>query len=354
MAQTLNVLIADDSPTARQMLSAIVNSASDMQVVGEANNGKQAINLTNSLRPDVILMDLIMPEMNGLAATREIMHIAPTPIVVISSGLNREENNIGFEAISAGALTVIAKPVGPRDADYAPQSANLLTTLRAMAKVSVIHHWQQTKVPLGTPIRQIGQQPGGIVPPQIVGIVASTGGPAALGEIISQLPGDFSIPVVVVQHIAPDFLSALVGWLDGISKVNVEIARPGEQPSAGVVYFAPGGTHLRLDSGHRFVMSRTPDNVPHIPSGDVLLESVARSYGAAAVGVVLTGMGSDGARGLLAMHKAEAFTIAQNAVTSVVYGMPREAMQLGAVRRELGLADIPSVLSYLSKLGARQ
>ncbi len=356
MGKTIRVLVVDDSPTARRMMTALVNQAADMCVIGEARNGQEAVEMAGRLRPDVVLMDLVMPEMDGLEATREIMYQAPTPIVVVTASLNRWETDIAFQAISAGALTLRRKPAGPGDPAHEAQTAALVNVLRAMADVRVIHHRRRAP-PSPEPAATVEEMPldqlAVTKPPEIVAIVSSTGGPAALGQILQGLPADFPLPVVVVQHIAPDFVASLVDWLGRVTPLTVGIAREGERPLPGHVYLAPGGCHLRLTTARRFVYDDHPTDARHIPAGDVLLESVASSFGAGAIGVLLTGMGSDGARGLRKMREAGAFTIAQDEATSVVFGMPREAIALGAARRVLPLPAITQVLTYLSRRDGR-
>ncbi len=351
MAKTVRVLIVDDSPTARQMLTGLINNSPDMRVIGEAVNGRQAVALAQELQPDVILMDLVMPEMDGLESTREIMALAPTPIVVVSASLEQWEADIAFQAISAGALTLRRKPVGPGDPEHMTQSAALLSVVRAMAEVRVIHHWRRAHQapPPPQPDRELPLEAlQTTADPEIVVIVSSTGGPAALSQILRDLPADFPLPIVVVQHIAPDFVSSLAEWLNHVTPLTVTIARENGRPEPGRVYLAPGDMHLRLARGQRFAFADQPDSARHIPSGDILFESVAESYGARAIGLLLTGMGSDGARGLHRLHQAGAFTIAQDEATSVVFGMPREAIALGAARRVLPLSDMPNVLLILS------
>lgn len=358
MADTVQVLLVDDSPTAHQLLRAIIDHAPDMVVVGEAYDGEEAIRLTQKLQPDVVLMDLVMPRMTGLEATREIMHVQPTPIVLISATLDNAEADIAFQAISAGALTIQQKPVGPGDSQHVVQANRLLGTLRAMAGVRVIHHWKgRRRAEARVAPKPVKPLPAATLTklaqtsqPQVVGIAASTGGPAALRAIISQLPAGFPWPVVVVQHIAPDFVHSLAQWLPHVTDLNIAIAEEGQVPQPGWLYLAPGGVHLRLSTQHRFVVGDQPANVPHIPSCDVLFESLAASYGRHAIGVILTGMGGDGARGLLQMHRAGALTIAQDEETSVVYGMPREAVALGAAQQVLPLTDIPEMLVTLANM----
>ncbi|WP_119070705.1 chemotaxis-specific protein-glutamate methyltransferase CheB [Aggregatilinea lenta] len=341
----IKVLLVDDSPTARLVLANIISSAPDMQLVGEATNGARAIRMVEELRPDVVLMDLIMPQMDGLEATREIMHLWPTPIVMISSGLDKNETTIAFEAVNAGAVSVLQKPGPPGNAAYTASVKEVLATLRIMSSVRVIRHLK----PNGASARLPGVlEPVNVVNPgtcpEIVAIVSSTGGPQTLATIITALPPTFSLPVVIVQHITTDFVLPLVEWLGTVSKLPVRIAQAGECLVPGTVYFAPGGKHLQFASDHRVELADTPANVPHIPSGDVLLASVARRYSARAVGVVLTGMGSDGAKGLRAMYDAGAITIAQNEESCVVFGMPKEAIALGAARHTLPPGEIAKLL----------
>lgn len=356
MVEKLNVLVADDSPTFRQLLVQSINAEADMRVVGEAVDGQQAVNLARELRPDVILMDIIMPKVDGLEATREIMRATPTPIVVVSASLESWETDTAFRAIGLGALTAQRKPVGPRDPEHTTQITALLNTLRTMAGVRVIHHWQrgkklpvvETPASLKTetwPATKTSQSP------EIVAIASSTGGPTALSTIIGALPSDFAVPIVIAQHITPGFVPALAGWLTGLTPLQIAVAQDRERPRPGWIYLAPGDAQLRLTRGRRFELDSRPGLSRYVPSGDILLESVASSYGPRAVGVVLTGMGDDGARGLRAMRDADAFTIAQDEETSVVFGMPREAIALGSAQRVLPPSAISRMLVHLVNAG---
>jgi two-component system chemotaxis response regulator CheB len=347
MAEILNVLVVDDSPTARELLGYIVDSAPDMRVVGLAKNGLEAVQMTHDLHPNVILMDLIMPGMDGLEATREIMHAAPTPIVLVTASLEAHETDIAFRAMSTGALAVLRKPNGPQHADYAAQVTVLLNKLRLMADVRVIRHRKQRVNPTVSPPPD-PDWPHTTTPAEIIAMVASTGGPGALVTIIQQLPPDFKVPVVIVQHISPDFVASLQAWMARSASLPVMLAQPGARPRPGSIYLAPGGKHLRLTRSHRFEVDDDPGTARHVPSGDILLESVAQSYGKHAIGVVLTGIGEDGAHGLRAMYDTGAFTIAQDEATSVVYGMPKAARALGAASQVLPLPDIAPALVHVS------
>ncbi len=360
MSKILDVLVVDDSPTARELLGHIVNSAADMRAVGLAKDGLEAVQMTHDLRPDVILMDVIMPRMDGLEATREIMYAVPTPIVLVSASLESHETDIAFRAMSLGALALHRKPSGPAHTDHLLEATVLLNKVRLMAGVQVIRHRKRDVSPaLASPLPSVSirsessrlsgeDRAGSVGSPEIIAIVASTGGPGALVTIIQELPPDFAVPVVIVQHISADFVDSLRSWIARVTPLTVAVAQPGVRPVPGSIYLAPGGKHLRLTRSHRFELDVNPNTAYHIPSGDVLLESVGQSYGNRAIGVVLTGIGDDGARGLRTMCDAGAFTIAQDEATSVVYGMPKAAHALGAARQVLSLPEIGPALVRLT------
>lgn len=343
----IKVLVVDDSSTSRRLLCHIVESAPDLTVCGEALNGREAVTSVQKLRPDVVLMDIVMPEMDGLDATSEIMVKHPTPIVMISGAVRGRETEMAFRAIKQGALTLLAKPDGPDTPSFDDQSARIISTVRAMSAVRVIHH--ASKKPRQSPQTTENPSLRDVVElaPEIVAMVSSTGGPAALSEVLQHLPSTFPLPVVIVQHIASDFLTSLMKWLDSVSSLPVMLAQDKMQPQPGHIYFAPVGKHLVFDNERRFAFTRQPVT-HHIPSGDVLLDSVADQYGAAAVGVILTGMGADGASGLYRMRRAGAITIAQNEATSIVYGMPKEAVEMGAAKYSLALTMIAPMLRELA------
>lgn len=344
----LNVLVVDDVETNRKMLVHIVNSADDLKVIGEATNGREAVAATRRLRPDVILMDVNMPDMDGLEATRNIMVETPTPIVIVSGSIAGRETEVAFQAIKQGALTVLNKPVGFGDPEFDAQVRKLLSTVRAMATVRVIHHRQ----PAARPTQETQPKPPVVKAtsgqkPEVIVIGSSTGGPAALAEILQRLPADFPLPVLIVQHIASDFIPSLTQWLDSVTPLHVQVAGPHDIPHPGRVYIAPGSLHLRVNVQQRFVLNAHPQT-PHIPSVDVMFESIAKSYGARAIGVLLTGMGADGAHGLKLMRDAGAITIAQDEASCVVFGMPKEAIAQGAVQHVQPLTAIPKLILSLT------
>ena len=343
----LKVLVVDDSLTARQLLTSIINRSGDMEVVGEASNGEQAYRLVSELSPDVLLMDIVMPKLDGLDATRKIMQTTPLPIVLITSGLDVNETGIAFQAMQAGALSVLQKPSAMNPAEI----NHVRNTVRSMSQVKVIHHYtrhyhQSSNVNLSS------DRPA--IKPEVVAIASSTGGPAALAHILSNLPATFPLPILIVQHISGDFVESLAKWLEQVCPLNVRVAKGGELPRTGDVYIAPGNAHLYVKSSGRLALDTVLGSWRYMPSCDVLLHSVAEVYPARSIGIVLTGMGDDGADGLRALYTTGALTCAQDEDTSVVYGMPYEAVQRGGAQHVLPLDEIASFLQRTVGKGANQ
>jgi len=344
----IRCLIVDDSPTFRGVLRGILATAQGVTVVGEAGDGEEAIARTLELKPDVITMDVRMPRRNGLEAIREIMRVAPTPIVVVSAAANDLSEGVSFQALKLGAIEVLEKPQA-LDADrFATQSEAIRQAVRAVAGLKLItRHKRVEETPAPPPVRSPGR-----TLPQCIGIVASTGGPPALQRILSALPESFPIPIVVVQHIAEGFCEGLVHWLDAQCALEVRLAQRGEQVKPGSVLFAPDGFHMMVSMG-RVRLDDGPPVKSVKPSGTVLFASLAREYGASAVGVVLTGMGDDGAAGLKLMRERGALTLAQGKASSVIYGMPHVALESGAAEVSLELDDIAATLGKLGEAGGQ-
>jgi two-component system chemotaxis response regulator CheB len=347
----IRVLIVEDSAVVREYLRHIISTDDRFEVVGMVPSGEEALRVLPGLAPDVITMDIRLPGIDGLETTRRIMVERPTPIVVVAASVQSEDLRIAANALRAGALSVVEKPVGLTHAQYESVANHLRTQLAIMSEVTVVR--QRWVRPQDSPA---APPPSSLLarrttPLRIAGIVASTGGPPALVQLLNALPADFPIPILVVQHITASFLEGFAAWLDSVCPQKVQVARHGEQPTKGTVYLAPGDQHLgyaggvlRLDSGPPVSAQR--------PSGTVLFESLADGAGVAALGVLLTGMGDDGARGLLAMRRAGSYTIAEDQSTAVVYGMPAAAVALGAVQESLPLPGIAPRL--LALLGRRQ
>jgi two-component system, chemotaxis family, protein-glutamate methylesterase/glutaminase len=336
----LRVLVADDSAVARQVLVHILNSDPELRVEGQAVNGGEAVQLTERVRPDVIVMDVLMPVLDGLAATRAIMATRPTPIVLVSAGFDSTETSRSFQAIQAGALTMLAKPPGPAHPDFPHQAAALRTAVKLMAEVKLVRRRGNGDYPTDLPApaanrrRQV----------RIAAIAASTGGPGALAALLGQLPATIPVPILVVQHIAAGFHQGLVEWLDSVCAVTVQLAADGQSMQAGQVLVAPPHAHLGVTRTGHVALSHAPPIGAHQPSATHLFRSVGEAYAADAVAVVLTGMGDDGVAGLPLLKAAGGLVLAQDEGTSVVYGMPRQAEIAGLVDHVLPLPQIAPAL----------
>lgn len=322
------VLIVDDSLVAREMLAQILATDSGIEVVGTARDGREAVDAVARLHPDLITMDIHMPRMDGLEATQEIMAYHPTPILVVSSSVHGEGMGRAFDALQMGALEVIKKPE-PRDwADLEKIGREVIRKVKVLARVKVITHILGRRDGRAAVVPSIRiTEP--VTRRSIVAIGSSTGGPTALLAVLSLLPVDLPVPIVIAQHIAEGFIPGLVSWLNTGTKVQVEAAQSGMRALPGVAYLAPTGKNLVMDGGV-MIFARPDPGQLYIPSADTLFASVARSFHDRGVGVILTGMGADGALGLKAMRDVGAATIAQDESTCTVYGMPKAAVEAAA------------------------
>jgi two-component system, chemotaxis family, protein-glutamate methylesterase/glutaminase len=353
MAKT-RVLVVEDSLTVRMRLVEILRSDPEIELVGEAEDGKRAIELCLLLRPDVITLDMMLPVMTGLSATEYIMAHCPTPILIVSASVNRGELFRTYEALSAGAVDVLEKPRGA-EADGVWER-NFLSTVKMVARIRVITHMRgrfQKLQPSGPqrPTRAEPVRSGRKI--ELVAIGASTGGPGAIVEILRSLPAEFRLPILFVLHINEPFGMAFAEWLDGQTGRRVAYAREGDPVAAlaGRVVMAPVGRHLVVRD-RRLRTTGDPERWSCRPSVDVLFDSIAAEYGSAAVACLLTGMGRDGAQGLLRLRQAGGLTIAQDEASSIVYGMPREAAVLGAAAEILPLDEIgPRLLAIQTAAG---
>lgn len=345
--QQIRVLLVDDSPIAIELIRRMLASAPEITVVGSAGNGAQALALIPQLRPDVICTDLHMPTMDGLELTREVMARHPLPILVLSVSVQAEQEHNIFRMLEVGALDILAKPRGGLESDFGVMALDLITKIRVLAGVKV---FRRRRPAVAAPAQ--AQPPcllGPVAtPPRIVGIGASTGGPQALEQVLGQLPADYPLPLLCVQHIAEGFMQGLVTWLASCCRIRVRSADEGVLPLAGTAYFPPDNRHLEIDDSGVFRCSSALPQAGHRPSIDVAFSSLARRHGAGAAGVLLTGMGQDGAQGLLDIAHAGGLTIAQDEASSVVYGMPKRALELGAVRQVLPLEQIGPALCALA------
>lgn len=343
----IRVVIVDDSLVAREMLAQILSSDPEIEIVGQAGNGADGVDLVGELKPDLVTMDIHMPKMDGLTAVEQIMAYTPTPILVVSSSVHEEGIGSAFEALKAGALEVMKKPE-PKDwEDLERIGREFIRKVKMLSRVKVITHVAGRRSARHEPSRPSlpSAGPAGYA---LVAIGSSTGGPSALMTVLGGLPKEFPVPILVAQHMADGFIPGLVAWLRTGCKVGVSEATDGLAPEAGVAYLAPTGLNLVFD-GARMRFDKPKSGQLYIPSADTLFSSVATSIRGRGVGVILTGMGNDGAVGLKAMRDAGAATIAQDESTSTVWGMPRAAAELGAAGAVLPVEEIAGAIAGLIK-----
>lgn len=328
----IRLLVAEDSAATREYLVHLLGEDPALVVVATARDGREALDETERLEPDLILMDVHMPRMNGYEATRTIMERFPLPIVLMSSSFALSERTMTFEALEAGALTVVAKPLGPGHPGQPESAERLVETVKLMAEVKVVRRWPKRERPV-SPAPATPSRTGRRI--RLVAIAASTGGPAAVARILKGLPRDLGVPILLVQHIAHGFAQGLSEWLSQETPFAAKLAEAGEIAEAGAVYVAPDGQQMGITPEGRIHLTEEPGEDGFRPSASYLFESVARACGASAMGVVLTGMGRDGASGLRTLREVGGMTLAQDGESCVVFGMPQEAVRLGAAERVL-------------------
>jgi two-component system chemotaxis response regulator CheB len=330
------VLIVDDSEVIRMLLVHLIEQDPALRVAGTVGRGDQAVAFVQASPPDVVLMDIQMDGMDGFDAARSIMETQPVPIVMCSAITDVHAVATAFRVYEAGAVALVEKPVGGEHPEGGRLVRELLQTLRLMSEVKVVRRWARKPAAWAPPPPSRGVQ--------FVGIGASTGGPPALQAILGRLGRDFPVPIVVVQHISAGFLPGLSEWLGQTTALQVQIAAHGIEAQPGHVYLAPDDFHLTVGDHRRLRLEKAPPVHGLRPAVNTLFHSIARSCGSNAVGILLTGMGKDGAQGLLAMHEQGATTLVQDQATSVIYGMPGEAVALGAASQVLPLDTIGDAL----------
>lgn len=346
----IRVLVVEDSPVEKELLVRVLTSDPDIKVVGVVGDGEAAIKAVRELKPDVVTMDICMPIMDGIEATRQIMQHTPTPIVIVTNSYAPTDAHKSFQAVEAGALTIIKKPVGPGNPDYPKEAQALTTTVRLMSEIKVVRRYRRNAAePAAPPELKPPQARQGDI--RVIAIGASTGGPSVIGRILSGLPKKLPVPILIVQHMTPGFLDSFVTWLISVSGYPIRVATHGELLMPGIAYFAPDDCHMTVGSGDRILLSKEAPDFGLRPSVGWLFRSVAEQYGPAAMGILLTGMGSDGARELKLMRDQGAVTVAQDSDSSVVFGMPGEAVRLGAAQHILDPARIVDMISALKKNG---
>jgi len=331
----IKVLITEDSPVVRKYLEHILNADPDIQVVGTAKDGKEAVDMVSERKPDVVSMDIHMPGMDGFEATRLIMETYPVPIVICSASWDAAEVDKTFKAMEAGAVGAVTKPLGIGTHASEAHTRDLVNTVKTMSKVKVVRRWtrlRKSQIVLHPPVRSECEQADSRSEIKVVGIGASTGGPIVLKTILSALPKPFLCPVVIVQHIAAGFLSGLGEWLTKTTGFPVQVAVHRQRLMPGIGYLAPDSFQMGIDKQLRAVINTRKEENNLCPSVSFLFRSMADVLGTNGIGVLLTGMGKDGAQQLKSWKEKGGITIVQDKESSVVYGMPGEAIKLGAAK----------------------
>jgi two-component system, chemotaxis family, protein-glutamate methylesterase/glutaminase len=347
----IRILIVDDSSSVRLHIRMILESDPELQVIGEARNGEESVALCRKLQPDIVTMDIQMPVMDGYEAIGRIMSECPCPILVLTGIESREMVHVSFKALALGALSVL--PKASLSGSESDTGRELIREIKLMAGIKVV---RRRLVSGEDPSRTAGDlacsarfalMPRVNKGARLVAIGASTGGPPALQVILGGLPPDFPLPIVIVQHISIGFSTGLASWLSQVTPFRCKLGEYGEMIKPGTVYIAPDSKQMSVHKEGVILLDASAPARGHCPSVDILFESVARNFGGAAVGILLTGMGRDGARGLKAMRQAGAYTIAQNEKSSVVFSMPAAAIELEAADEVLDLNHIAPRLSSL-------
>jgi two-component system chemotaxis response regulator CheB len=345
----IRVMVVEDSLVIRQLLAHIIARDPRLILAAAVGSAEEALQEIGRVQPDVISMDIRLPGMDGLEATRRIMSEHPTPIVVIAGSVDDSALRISMNALRAGALSVVEKPVGITSAGYDSIAETICTQLYIMSQVSVVRRRSFAWRPETATQPSWREEVGNIFRPTILGIAASTGGPPAIAKVLSALPEDFPIPILLVQHMGAPFMEGFASWLNGLVALEVRLARDQEIPFAGKVYVAPGDSHLLLSPAGTLCLSASPPVGGQRPSATLMFESIAETAGAKGLGVLLTGMGEDGAKGLADLRHVGGYTVAEDETTAVVYGMPAAAVRMGGARVSLPLDLIAPRLLRLAR-----
>ena len=345
-ATSVRVLIVDDSPVAREVLKDVLESDADIRVVGMAATGKEAVELTARLKPDLVTMDLVMPGMDGMEATERIMARNPTPILFLSAFIGPDRAYSRSDALAAGALDVVEKPPAMPDPNWQRDAGALTQKVKTLAQVPVVTHMRRS--PRLTDSGRIVFEPRRAAIAVVIG--GSTGGPKVLDELLSSLPTSYEPAVIVVQHLADAFLPALINSLRPRCALEIQVAENGDRLRPGRILFAPPSAHLVVAGGGRIRIEEGEPVRGFRPSIDVTMTSVAQTFGTRACGVLLSGMGADGAAGLQAIKHAGGKTLVQDESTCVVFGMPRAAIELGAAQQVLPPAGLVRQLLTLHRV----
>ncbi len=387
----IRVLIAEDSPVVQRVLVHLLETEHGIEIVGIAGNGAEAVEMCRRLRPDLVTMDIFMPEMDGLEATKQIMEKHPTRIVIVSSMVNTKDLQTSFQAIHSGAVEVVAKPHGSLTGNYGEVRQALIGVIQTIMQARpknrfswvkgspwAADHPSKTKSPEKKKLKTIEKKvPKSRIPRNVKNIVlseppwnpaveknsippafvpdaicigGSTGAPVVLFDVLSSLPANYPIPILVAQHIAKGFVSGMVAWFGSSFKLGVKVAEHGETIRPGMVFVAPDDKHLYVSRNKKIKLDRSDTNVLYTPSIDIFFDSAAKAFGSSGMGIILSGMGSDGVKGLSKIRHAGGITIAQDELSSIVYGMPGEAVKAGAVIRELDPLQLSRLLKKTGQI----
>lgn len=350
----IRLLVVEDSPAVLEFLVYLFASDQGVQVIATASDGEEALEAVKTKKPDVITMDLHMPKMDGYAATRAIMENYPTPIVVVTDSSTSEDLSTNLSALEAGALAVMKRPTGIGHPNHAATARELIQTVKLMSEIKVVKRWAKQKTAVFPAFDAAQAEPAPMAPAarknfRLVAIGSSTGGPIVLQQILSHLPKNYPLPIIIVQHIAQGFAEGFVQWLTESTGFAVSLATHDVVMMPAHAYVVPNGFQANVDAYARITLKKEAAENGHCPSVSTLFRSVANAYGAYAVGILLTGMGKDGAAELGLMRGRGAITIAQDKESSVVHGMPGEAIALGAATHVLEPDKIVSLLTGLTK-----
>lgn len=347
MSTTIRVLVVDDSPTARAYLVEVLGSYPGVTVVGEAADGKEAVEATAELQPSVVVMDAVMPVMDGFEATERIMIETPTPVVMTTAALDPDDVALALRSVEVGALAVLPKPTWDASGPD-PRAANVFARkVVALSGVGVIRRYRESTS--SRPIPERAALPDSTI--HIVGVAASTGGPRALHDLLAKLPDGLAAPVLIVQHIAEGFVDGLVRWLDAATALQVKVAERGEPLTAGQVYLAPDDHHLRVAPLGRVHLDSDPPIGGFRPAATALFESLAGLYGTSAAGVILSGLGDDGLAGLLGLRAAGGTVLAQDEETAAVFGMPGVVVAAGIAHVVGSVDTLAAAIAELTTRG---
>jgi two-component system chemotaxis response regulator CheB len=342
----IKVLIVDDSLVARAHLFHLLSQDPEIEIAGQARSGEEALQFVGRNRPDVITMDLVMPGIDGIETTRRIMETVPIPIVIVTANYIKGDVDKTFQAMAVGAVAIIEKPRGMGHPDAARMARETISTVKAMAGVPVVRRWQPSRIQKAEPAPAVPLAARRL---DLVAIGASTGGPPALQILLARLPASFPVPILIVQHIARGFVDGMAHWLQQTIPLTVSLAKQNERPLPGSVYLAPDDRHLEIGRSGQMLLTDSETEFGVRPAVAHLFRSVAANAGSAAAGVLLTGMGRDGSEELKLMRERGSVTFAQDAESSVVHGMPGEAIRLGAAAYVMPPAEIADALCRLTQ-----